>query len=119
MRLHFSTDDVPLRDREQFCRDVFATQVMRVTPTDRPDLGRFRAHLDAQAVGRFILIDFQTPHRTGGRTAADARKDNSDRFQLRRVRCEEIYAAAPTRFALRGVAARPRRFLCQFLRMAL
>jgi AraC-like DNA-binding protein len=97
MRLHFSTDDVPLGDREQFCRDVFATQVMRVTPSDRPDLGRFRAHLDAQVVGRFILIDFQTPHRTGGRTAADARQDNSDRFQLRRVRCEEIYTAAPTR----------------------
>ena len=97
MRLHFSTDDVPLPDREQFCRDVFATQVMRVTPSDRPDLGRFRAHLDAQVVGRFILIDFQAPHRTGGRTAADVRKDNSDRFQLRRLRCEEIYTTAPTR----------------------
>jgi hypothetical protein len=96
MRLHFFTDDVPLGDREQFCRDVFATQVMRVTPSDRPDLDRFRAHLDAQVLGRF-MIDFQTPHRTGGRTAADARQDNSDRFQLRRVRCEEIYTAAPTR----------------------
>ena len=107
MQLHFSTDNVPLRDREQFCRDVFATQVMRVTSSDRPDFGRFRAHLDAQVVGRFTLIDFQTPHRTGRRTAADARKDNSDRFRLCRVPCEQSYTAAPTRLRSEEIRLAP------------
>jgi AraC-like DNA-binding protein len=95
MRVHFSTDDVPPREREQFWLDVFAKQVMRVTPSDRSDLATFRAQLEAQIVGRFSLLDFQTTHRTGGRTTVDAHRDNSDRFQLRRVRREQIYTTGP------------------------
>ena len=97
MRVHFSTDDVPPREREQFWLDVFAKQVMRVTPSDRSDLATFRAQLEAQIVGRFTLLDFQTTHRTGVRTAADAHRDNSDRFQLRRVRSEQLYTTGPAR----------------------
>ena len=96
MRVHFSTDDVPQRDREQFWRDFVAKQFMRVTPGDRPDPATFRVQLDAQVAGRFTLYEYHASHRVGSRTAADARKDGSDRFQLRRVPRGETYTAAPT-----------------------
>jgi AraC-like DNA-binding protein len=97
MRVHFSTDDLPPRDREQFWLDFVAKQWMKVTPRDRPDPATFRGQLDAHVAGRFTVYDFQTSHRSGGRTAADVRRDNSDRFHLRRVPRESIYIPAPAR----------------------
>jgi hypothetical protein len=37
MRIHFSTDDLPPRDREQFWLDFVAKHVVHVTPGDRAD----------------------------------------------------------------------------------
>ena len=52
---------------------------------DRPDPATFQALLDAQAVGRFTLYEFQSSHRVGGRRAADVGRDSSDNFSLHRV----------------------------------
>jgi AraC-like DNA-binding protein len=97
MRVHFSTDDLPPRDREPYWLDFVAKHVIRVTLSGRPDPTTFWAKLDAEVAGRFTVFEFQTSHCGGGRTTADVRRDNSDRFYLRRVPREEIYAAAPTR----------------------
>jgi AraC-like DNA-binding protein len=98
MRVHFSTDDVPPRDRKQYWLDFVAKHVMRVTPDDRPDPATFRGRLDAQVRGRFTLYELQDSHRSGGRTAADISSDNSERFfRLRRVPCEENHTVSPSR----------------------
>src|SRR5215470_2660368 len=91
MRVHFSTDDVPPRDREQYWLDVVARQYMRVTPGDRPDPAIFRVQLDAEVTGRFTLYDFRTSHQSGGRTPADIARDNSQRFHLERAPSSRIY----------------------------
>src|SRR5215472_8920153 len=96
MRVHFSTDDLPPHDREQFWLDVVAKHALKMTPLDRPDAATFRAQFDAQATGRFALYALQTSHRIGGRTAADVARESSGRFQLRRVYCEQMYSAAVT-----------------------
>jgi AraC-like DNA-binding protein len=107
MRVHFSTDDLPPRDREQFWLDFVSKHVISVTPGDRPDPATFRAQLDAQVAGRFTWFDFRTTHRIDGRTAADVSRDNSDRFNLRRVSREQIYSAAPTRARAEEVRLAP------------
>ena len=97
MRVHFSTDDVPPRDRETFWLDFVAEHVKSLSFNDRPDPATFRARLDALVAGRFTLYDFQSSHRMGGRTAADVRRDNSDNFSLHRVLGEEVYTATTRR----------------------
>jgi multidrug efflux pump subunit AcrA (membrane-fusion protein) len=44
----------------------------------RQQIAAQEAQQEAQIVRRFTLLDFQTTHGTGGRTAADAHRDNSD-----------------------------------------
>jgi AraC-like DNA-binding protein len=107
MPVHFSTDDLPPRDREQYWLDVFATQVMRVTPGDRLDLTTFRAEVDIHAVARFTLYDFETSHASGRRTAADLSRDNSDRFCLMQSYRARLYTAAPTRATAAEVRLAP------------
>jgi AraC-like DNA-binding protein len=97
MRVSFSTDDIPPRDREQFWFDVVAKQWMRITLSDRPDSATFRGRWDAQLAGRFTLVDFEVGDRTGGRMAADAGRDETGKFRLHRVRREQVYTADPTR----------------------
>jgi hypothetical protein len=97
MRIHFSTDDLPPRDREPFWRDVVAKHFMRVTPTDRTDPATLRVRLDAQIAGRFTLYDFQTSLRSGERTVADVARDKPGRFNLRRVRHKDIFVLTPKR----------------------
>jgi len=96
MRIHFSTDNLQPRDREQFWLDFVSKYVISVTPGDRPNPVTFRARLDAQVAGRFKWFDFRTSHRIDGRTAADVSRDNFNSFNLRRVSREQIYRAAPT-----------------------
>jgi hypothetical protein len=108
MRVHFSTDDVPPRDREQFWLDFVAKHVMTMTPSERSDdPAAFWAELDVQAVERFALYHYQSSYRSGGRTAADVRRDNSYEFNLRRVPRENIYIAAPTRATAAEVQLSP------------
>jgi AraC-like DNA-binding protein len=97
MRVNFSTEDVPPRDRESYWLDVVAKHVLNVTPSDRPDSGTCWGRLDAQVTERFTLFNFEDCHRSRIRTAADVGRDTSERFQLDRFHHERIYAAAPTR----------------------
>jgi len=94
MRVHFSTDDLPPRDREEFWLDFVSKHVISVTPGDRADPATFQAQLGAQTVGRFKMFDFRTSHRINGRTAADVSRDNLDKFNLRRVSREQIYSVS-------------------------
>ena len=108
MRVHFSTDDVPPRDREQYWLDFVAKHVMRVTPADRIDPDTFRGQLDAYIRGQFTLYELQDAHRSGGRTATDISRDNSERFfRLRRVPSDEIYSVAPTRMVTAEIRLGP------------
>jgi len=95
MRIHFSTDDLPPRDREEFWLDFVSKHVISVTPGERSDPATFRAQLDAQTAGRFTMFDLRTSHRVNGRTVADVSRDKSDRFNLRRVATEQIYRVSP------------------------
>jgi AraC-like DNA-binding protein len=94
MRVHFSTDDLPPRDREEFWLDFVSKHVISVTPGERPDPATFRAHLDAVTAGRFTMFDLHTSHRINGRTGADVSRDNLDKFTLRRV-STEVYRVLP------------------------
>jgi AraC-like DNA-binding protein len=97
MRVHFSTDDVPPRDRRGYWRDIVAKQVMKATPADPPDPAKFWARLDAHVTKQFRLFNVEDSTQAGGRTVADVRSDNAQRFHLHRVPREQIYTAAPSR----------------------
>jgi AraC-like DNA-binding protein len=110
MWVYFSTDHVPPRDREPFWLGVVAKHVMKMTLVDRPDPATFRAQLDVRVAGRFTLFDYQTSHRIGKRTAADVSRDDSGKFQLRRVAGQQIYTAAATRASAADLRLGPRDF---------
>jgi len=93
MRVHFLTDDVPLRDREQFWYDVVANQVVKLSFNDRPDPTTFRGQVDTHTAGRFTLYEFQTTHRA---EAGQVRRHTSDKFALCQVLREEVYVTVPT-----------------------
>ena len=93
MRVHFSTDDLPPRDREQFWLEVVAKQLMKLSFNDRADPTTFRGRLDARLAGRFTLYEFQTTYRA---EAGQVRKHTSDKFALCRVLSEEVYVASTT-----------------------
>jgi hypothetical protein len=81
MHVHISTDDLPPRDREEFFVELVAKYVMNITACDRPDPAGYRAQFDAYFAGRFTLFGYQTPYRTGLRTAADINRDKADTFR--------------------------------------
>ena len=60
MRVHFSTDSLPPRDRVRFSCDYFAQQVHSFTPSEIPDAGAFRAEASGQVAGGFALLDIET-----------------------------------------------------------
>jgi AraC-like DNA-binding protein len=97
MRVHFSTDDVAPRDREQYWIDVVAKHVLKITLADRADPATFRTEFDAHVAGRFTLFEWQTSHRIGSRTPSDVSRDNSGRFQLVGVPRGETITAFRTR----------------------
>ena len=71
MRVHFSTDDLPPRDREEFFVELVAKYVMNMTSGDRPEPAGYQAQFDACVAKSFTLFGYQTPYRTGLRKAAD------------------------------------------------
>jgi AraC-like DNA-binding protein len=95
MRVHFSTDDLQPRDREEFWLEFVSKHVLSVTPGERSDPATFRAQLSALTAGRFTMFDLQTSHRINGRTPADVSRDHLDKFNLRRVSTEQIYRVSP------------------------
>ena len=65
MRVHFSTDDLPPRDRVKFWCDYFAKQAHSITPGEIPDPGVFRAAARGQVAGEFALLDIEFGPRKG------------------------------------------------------
>jgi AraC-like DNA-binding protein len=96
MRVHFSTDDLPPRERGPFWLDFVAKHVMKVTPLARLDPATVWGRLDAHIVERFKLFNYEDSGRTGARTVADVRRDNAERFHLHWVAREQIYTTAVT-----------------------
>jgi AraC-like DNA-binding protein len=97
MREHFSTDEVPPRDRAQFGLDLLAEKMARLTPGGRPDLAMFRAEIDVSIVGWFTTFHFETSHLNWRRTPADLRVCDSNKFSLLRAPRERTYVAGPMR----------------------
>jgi AraC-like DNA-binding protein len=104
MRVHFSTDDLPPRDREQYWLDVITKEVVKLTFNDQPDPTTFRGQVDTHSAGRFTLYEFQTSHRA---EYGQVRTHTSDRYALCRVLSEEVYVAAPTRARPKEVRLSP------------
>jgi AraC-like DNA-binding protein len=96
MRVHFSTEDLPPRDREEFFVELVAKYVMNMTSSDRPDATGYRAYFDAYVAGRFTLFEYQTPYQTGRRTAADVGRSKGDTFRLQWLPRECISRATTT-----------------------
>ena len=74
MRVHFSTDEQPARDRVRFWFDYFAQQVHSFTPGEIPDAATFRAEASGQITGGFGLLDIETGLETAKRTRADVQR---------------------------------------------
>ena len=95
MRIHFSTDGLPPRDRIRFWCDYFAQQVQSFTPGEIPDADAFRAGASGQVAGGFALLDIETGLEKARRTGADVHKDKTEAFFIRRFRRPLIWRAAP------------------------
>jgi AraC-like DNA-binding protein len=95
MRVHFSTDALPPRDRVRFWCDYFAQQVHSVTPGEIPNADTFRAEAGGQVAGGFALLDIETGLERARRTHADVVKDKSDAVYIRRFRRPMLWRAGP------------------------
>ena len=95
MRMHFSTDDLPPRDRVSFWCDYFAKQAHSITPGEIPEPGAFRAEAGGQVAGEFALLDIESGLERVRRTAADVARDKTEAFFIRRFRRPLIWRAAP------------------------
>jgi len=94
MRVHFSTDGLPPRDRVRFWCDDFAQRVHSFTPGEVPDAAAFRAEASGHAAGGFALLDIETGLERARRTAADVAKDKTEAFFIRRFHRPAIWRAA-------------------------
>jgi AraC-like DNA-binding protein len=95
MRVQYSTDDLPPRDRVKFWCDFFAKQAHSITPVEIPDPGAFRAAASGQVAGEFALLDIESGLEKVRRTAADVAADKAEAFFVRRFRRPLIWKAAP------------------------
>jgi AraC-like DNA-binding protein len=95
MRVYFSTEALPLRDRIAFWCDYYAQQVHSFTPGEVPDSSAFRAEASGQVAGEFALLDIQAGLERAQRTAADVARDKTEAFFIRRFRRPLIWKAAP------------------------
>ena len=95
MRVHFSTDGLPRRDRVRFWCDYFAQQVHSFTPDEIPDADAFHAEASGEVTGGFALLDIETGLERARRTRADVLRDKSEAVYIRRFHRPLIWRAAP------------------------
>jgi len=95
MQVHFSTDNLPARDRVRSWCDYFAKRAHSITPGEISDPGAFRAEADGQVAGEFALLDIEEGFERVRRTAADVARDKTEAFFIRRFRRPLIWRAAP------------------------
>ena len=95
MALHWSTDDMPPRDRIPFWCDFFAQQAHRFTPCDIPDPATFRAAASGECGGGFALLEVESGLQHIRRTASDIARDTAEAFFVRRYHRPVIWKAGP------------------------
>jgi AraC-like DNA-binding protein len=95
MRVHFSTNGLPPRERVTSWCEFFAEQAHRITPGHVPDGAEFKAEASGEATGLFALLDIQSGLVSARRTAADIARDQKDTFFIRRFRLPAVWKAAP------------------------
>ena len=95
MRVHFSTDGLPPRDRVKFWCDYFAREIHSFTPGEIPDAGAFRAEAAGEVAGGFALLDIETGLEKARRTPADIARDKTEAIYVRRFRRPMIWRAGP------------------------
>jgi len=95
MALHWSTDDIPPRDRIAFWCDFFAQQAHRFTPCDIPDPTTFRAEARGECGNGFALLDIESGLRHIRRTASDIARDTTEAFFVRRYHRPLTWKAGP------------------------
>ena len=107
MRVHFSTDDLPPRDCEEFFVELVAKYVMNMTSGDRPEPAGYQAQFDACVAKSFTLFGYQTPYRTGLRKAADIGRARGDTFRFQRLprECISLCTTTPATTAEVRIAA--------------
>jgi hypothetical protein len=80
MQVHFSTEDLPPRDRVRSWCDYFAKRAHSITPDEIPDPNTFRAEADGHVAGEFALLNIEEGFERVRRTAADVARDKPRRF---------------------------------------
>jgi AraC-like DNA-binding protein len=95
MALHWSTDEIPPRDRIAFWCDFFAQQAHRFTPCDIPDPATFRAAARGECGSGLALLEIESGLLNIRRTAADIARDTEDAFFVRRYRRPLVWKAGP------------------------
>ena len=95
MRVFFSTDGLPPRDRVKFWCDFFAQQAHHFTPGEVRDASAFEAEAYGQAALGFVLLDIQSGLDSLRRTGADVARDKTKAFFVRRFRRAAVWKVAP------------------------
>ncbi len=95
MALHWSTDNIPPRDRITFWCDFFAQQAHRFTPCDIPDPATFRAVARGECGSGFALLEIESGLQHIRRTASDIARDTAEAFFVRRYHHPVIWKSAP------------------------
>ena len=93
MALHWSTDDIPPRDRVTFWCDFFAQRAHRFTPYDIPDPATFRAGASGESGSGFALLEVESGLRHIRRSASDIARDTAEAFFVRRYHCPVTWKA--------------------------
>jgi AraC-like DNA-binding protein len=95
MRIDFSTEDVPLRDRVPLWCDLFTKQMYAYDPGGFPDPRSFRAEVHGHVVGEFALFDEWANHTTDRRTAAHVARTTKEAFYFGRMGHATMWRGAP------------------------
>jgi len=95
MRVFFSTDSLPPRDRVRFWCEFFAQLAHHFTPGEVQDGDTFQAVASGQAARGFALLEIQSGLESIRRTAADVARDKTKAFFVRRFRRAAIWKVAP------------------------
>jgi AraC-like DNA-binding protein len=95
MKVHFSTDGLPPKDRVAAWRDHYAKLAHSYTPGPVSDGQSFRAEARGHALSGFALMEIRAGFESAERTASDIARDKTDAFFIRRVQRPMVWRAAP------------------------
>lgn len=82
MRIRLSTDALPERDRLAYWREAICQEIFAVTAAQHTAAPDFRAALDLQMAGHFVLAELRCSHGGIQKTAGDAARAAADSVLL-------------------------------------